>query len=168
MLVGHGEKVSIILAKDYKPFEYLVEESSFYDEDISKNILKKELATEKVFHQLKVREDELKNEFKKHIKRSAQSKSRNKFQCDESFSFIEGLDENTKKKIIQFREEQNISGISFNKTDDSLDDLEDEEKFQRLLTKTVSESVKKKRKKPRSRVFILNFIYLGSKDKEIK
>jgi len=95
VLVGHGNKVSIILAKDYQPFDDQEDDSSFNEEHKGKNGVKKEIVTEKTFYNLKMREEELNTDVRKYLNRK--SKSRNKYICDESFSFIEGLKEDTRK-----------------------------------------------------------------------
>lgn len=123
---------------------------SFAEESKSKNFMKKEIATDTVFYKLKKREEELKNEFKKHMKMKRQSYSRNNFIADDSFSHIDGINEDMRKKIIKFRDDVNISGISFSRND-SKDELELEEEYQRLLTKTSLKTTQKKKKKKKSK-----------------
>lgn len=62
ILVGHGQKVSIILAKDYKPFEQSPSDEVNFEEAKGLIPLQKAIVTNKTFERLMKREEELKAE----------------------------------------------------------------------------------------------------------
>jgi hypothetical protein len=134
-LVGHGEKVSIVLARDYKPFEAQSEED-FYEESKSTQPLKKEVVTDRTFEKLKEREEELNNELAR-ARKARRYRRRNQFEADESFSFYENGEEEVKRKQVVFQNEGDLSGISYFKTEESDEELINDEMFSRALKETI-------------------------------
>jgi hypothetical protein len=115
-------------------------------------LIKKEIVTDSTFEKFKIREDDLNEEFKTNRKRKRRHKNK-KFEVDESFSFDEMSDEDAKQKSVKFRQGNDISGISYTKTEESDDELVTEEMFQRALAATRLElESKTKRKKGKSRM----------------
>lgn len=153
ILVGHGPKVSIISAKDYKPFEGMAEEGADFEEmKEAMALIKRDIVSDRTFEKLKEREDELKSELPHRIKKVRPKKLRNKFEMDESFSFDEADGDDPRKRNIKFRTENDISGISYTQNDDSDEELVTEEMFQRALAATRLELENKKNRKGRSKV----------------
>lgn len=163
ILVGHGPKVSIIAAKDYKPFEHEYSRRSDSFSEESKDVVpitKKELVTDLVFEQLKKREEELAEDTKKLRKRKGKNNLRNKFLMDHSISFDEGGVEDSKHRVDKFRGDNSLSRISYMRTDESADELVTEDMFQRALAATALEirnKAKKIRSKSRVKIWFLIF-----------
>lgn len=148
ILVGHGSKVSIILASDYKPFESIDLEDSSEDSKLNLSLVRKEIVSDRTFEKLKQKEDELKSELKTQthpVKKKKKKKRHNQLEVDESFSCDEGASPEEKRKDVKFKGEHDISGISYSKQEESEEDLYSEEMFQKAYTATVLEALEKKK-----------------------
>lgn len=93
ILIGHGPKVSIILSKDYKPFEKQISDNiELEEEKKAESYSKTSIVTDRTFEKFKNRENEIKAEL---LLRGKRDKKKNKFDVEESFSFD---DSNTEGK----------------------------------------------------------------------
>lgn len=98
ILIGHGPKVSIILSKDYKPFEKQVNENIEIEEEKKiESYPKTSIVTDRTFEKLRNRENEIKAEL---LLRGKRDKKKNKFDVEESFSFDDSA---TDSKLFYFK-----------------------------------------------------------------
>lgn len=154
MVVGHGPKVSIIKAQDYKPDQYEPEDEIEETKDQLDLFPKSASVTDRTFERLMKREEELKAEMALNGKIFKKTKRKNKFDIDESFSFDEGQTVDIRSKNVKFRGDGDLSDISQSKDGDSEEELITEEMFQRALaqTKLELETTSKKKRKSRFRI----------------
>ena len=153
ILVGHGPKVSIIMAKDYKPFEFIPENPYEEEKDDFGLYPKKATVNDRTFERLKKREEELKAEAALSGKMFKKGKKKNKFDIDESFSFDDGHGHtiDLRNKNVKFKGDGDLSDISQSKDNESEEELVTEEMFQKALAQTKLEMEQKIKKKRKSR-----------------
>jgi len=133
-------------------------EDDFYIEESKSHsrLPKNENVTDRTFKKLKEREDELNDDIKKSRKKKIH-KSRNKFEINESFSYDEENQEEMKNKNVNFKNEGDISGISYLKTEESDEELITDELFRRALKATTLEIDSKLKKRHKSKLKVNKF-----------
>ena len=146
ILIGHGTKVSIIYAENYKPFYIIKEQDTFITEEDketedSPKIVKEEgrnlnhftnysIATDKVFEKLKRKEDQFEAEIKKKEPNFEFKKKRKPKKINQDI-------EDSKSSKDRIGAEKDYEDSESSKSENSVEELITEEMFQKALQATL-------------------------------